>query len=83
VTFRLRELATYSFACNVGASDRVLRILVGTALVVAAVALLDRFALQVLAAVIGSVIALTGVVSRCGMYYLFGLSTRRRAADPQ
>lgn len=75
---RLRELATYSFACNVGTGDRVLRVLAGIALLVGAFVVFDRFALQVVSAVTGSVIALTGVVSRYGIYYLLGTTTRSR-----
>lgn len=81
MTVRLRELATYSFSCNVGAGDRVVRMLVGIALVVAAIVFVDRLALQVLGVVTGSAITLTGVVSRCGMYYLLGMSTRPRRVD--
>ncbi len=80
MTFRLRELATYSFACNVGGGDRVVRILVGIAIAVAAIAVFDLVGLQAMGAVTGGAIALTGVVSRCGIYYLFGLTTRRRGS---
>lgn len=76
MTFRLRELATYSFTCNVGSTDRAIRLIIGVALVVVAIWLLDFGALQVAGAVVGGAIALTGLVSRCGVYYLLGLSTR-------
>ena len=76
MTFRLRELATYSFACNVGSADRLIRIIVGIALVVAAMFFLERGSLQVVGAVAGCAITLTALVSRCGMYYLLGPSTR-------
>lgn len=76
----LRQLATYSFACNVGAVDRVVRIVVGVALLIAALVVIDGPIARVGVAVSGAAIALTGVVSRCGMYYLLGLSTRAGGA---
>ncbi len=74
----LRELATYSFACNVGATDRAIRIILGLGLILAAVVVIDGLQLRIGAAVGGAALALTGVVSRCGMYYLLGRSTARR-----
>lgn len=78
----LRKLATYTFACNVGRLDRVVRLLAGIALVVLGAFVLDRVALRVATAVSGVAIAMTGVVSRCGIYYLLGTSTRGQSDVP-
>jgi len=76
----LRKLLTYSFSCNVGRLDRVLRLLVGIAMVLVASLVLDHVAIRVATGVTGVAIAMTGVVSRCGIYYLLGTSTRERPA---
>lgn len=72
----LRELATYSFACNVGPLDRAVRLIVGVMLVVVAAVVLDGLGLRLAVGIGGAAVALTGAVSRCGIYYLFGTSTR-------
>ena len=76
----LRTLATYSFTCNVGPVDRLVRLLLGIAMVLAGVVVVDNPGIRVAAGVVGVAIGLTGLVSRCGIYYLLGVSSRSREA---
>jgi hypothetical protein len=71
-----RRLATYSFTCNVGTFDRVVRLIVGIAMVLVGVAAFEAPGVRVAVGVTGVAIGLTGLVSRCGIYYLLGASTR-------
>ena len=73
-----REFATYSFAPNVGRTDRIFRIVSGLLLagVPWAVHGLSIW-LWVILTVAGLAWALTGAVSRCSIYYLLGFTTRR------
>ncbi len=72
---KLSPLFTYSFSPNVGRWDRVFRVTSGVALAATGwVAGLGPLASVVLTAC-GLAWALTGVVSRCGVYYLLGYST--------
>jgi len=57
---------------NVGGIDKIVRIVGGLALVGAAV----YFQMWWLAAA-GALLALTGLVGRCGLYYLLGINTCR------
>ena len=76
---KLSKLLTYSFNQNVGQPDRVFRILSGLAL--AALPWVGVLSLpswgSVVMTVFGIAWFMTGVVSRCGMYYLLGYSTRK------
>ena len=71
----LKQLVTYSFDRNVGTVDRVFRVGSGAAL--AGVGAFAHVPVGVAWAlgVVGLVWALTGIVSRCGIYYLLGYST--------
>ena len=75
---KLSELLTYRFSPNVGAVDRVFRIVSGLAL--AAVPWLDVVVLPTWATAVVTGFGLnwlmTGVVSRCGIYYVLGHSSR-------
>ena len=75
---KLSKLFTYSFDPNVGPVDRVFRIVSGAVLAIlpwiGAVAMPQTLAIVL--TVFGAAWLMTGVVSRCGMYYLLGLSTR-------
>lgn len=77
----VRELVTYSFTENVGRADRVFRVLSGLAVAVAGWLL--RVPLWASIAMTGAGLAwlLTGVVSRCGVYYLLGFTTCPIAHD--
>lgn len=57
---------------NVGGIDKIVRIVGGLALVGAAV-YLEMWWL----AAVGALLALTGLVGRCGLYYLLGINTCR------
>lgn len=80
MTISLRKLATYSFSCNVGTLDRVVRVIAGVAMALVGVIVFDNLGVRVAACVTGMAIGLTGVVSRCGIYYLLGTSTRAPSA---
>ncbi|MEM9796387.1 MAG: DUF2892 domain-containing protein [Pseudomonadota bacterium] len=76
---QVSRLITYRFDPNVGNPDRVFRILSGVAL--AALPWIGLVSLPGWAAIAMTIFGiawlLTGVLGRCGMYYLFGMSTRR------
>lgn len=76
---QLSQLVTYSFDPNVGPIDRVFRVLSGLLLAVlpwaGVVSLVTP--LSIVLTVFGLAWLMTGVVSRCGMYYMLGLSTRK------
>ena len=74
---KLGSLITYSFDPNVGPIDRMFRILSGGALAVVPWTVVSvPLWFTVVMTVFGLAWLLTGLVSRCGMYYLFGLSTK-------
>lgn len=78
----LRKLATLTFDKNVGAPDRVFRLLSGAGLMGAGWYL----ALPAWAAIAMSVFGLmwfaTGVLSKCSIYYLLGYSTCPVSGQP-
>ncbi|MCS7152500.1 MAG: DUF2892 domain-containing protein [Bacteroidia bacterium] len=57
---------------NVGRIDKVIRILAGAALVGAGI-----YTSMWWLAIIGGILLLTGLVGRCGVYYLLGINTCR------
>ncbi len=72
---QITKLLTYSFARNVGVADRALRMALGAA--IAALPWLITLPLGIGYGVstIGAMIFVTGIVSRCALYYLLGYST--------
>lgn len=72
---KIRELVTYSFARNVGNSDRLLRVILGVTLLMLPWLVSMPRGLGYLASIIGAMTALTGIASRCALYYLSGFST--------
>ncbi|MCS6790317.1 MAG: DUF2892 domain-containing protein [Bacteroidia bacterium] len=58
---------------NVGTVDRIIRLVLGGGLIAAAF-----FTKLWWLAIIGGVVFLTGLLGRCGLYYLFGITTRRK-----
>jgi hypothetical protein len=79
----VKKLVTLTFDRNVGALDRVHRLVVGGGLVGAA----WYFALPLWAAmamsVFGAMWFLTGVLSKCSIYYLLGYSTCPASSAPR
>lgn len=71
----IRKLLTYSFTPNVSTPDRVFRVFSGAGLAVLPALVSVPLWATVTLAVFGLAWAATGVVSRCGMYYLLGYST--------
>lgn len=59
---------------NEGSIDRIVRIIIGIALLVIGYLFLVGTA-QIITFVIGAVALLTGIVGFCGLYDLFGIST--------
>ena len=72
---QIARLVTYTFDANVGSKDRIFRIASGAALGVAPWLFNLPFVVQVAATVAGAAWLMTGVVSRCGLYYLLGHTT--------
>lgn len=70
-----QEFVTYSFTKNVGRTDRALRIITGLSLTAVGWLLGASVWTSLLVTVAGVAWTLTGVVSRCGIYYLLGFST--------
>lgn len=76
---QILKLITYTFDPNVGPFDRVFRVLSGLALAVfpwLGLLALPAWLAPVLTA-FGIAWAITGIVSRCGLYYFLGFTTRR------
>jgi len=74
---KFSRLLTYSFEPNVGSLDRVFRIISGALIAIApwtTMVPLPSLASVIISAV-GVAWLITGLVSRCGMYYTFGFST--------
>lgn len=72
------KLITYSFAPNVGAFDRIFRIISGGALAAlpwTVISVSQPIAIAIVIA--GLAWLMTGIVSRCGLYYMFGFSTKK------
>lgn len=70
-----KKLLTLTFAKNVGTPDRVFRLFSGIALVAAGALLPIPGWAAVVLAVLGAMWTMTGVLSRCSIYYLIGYST--------
>lgn len=76
---QISKLITYSFAKNVGAKDRVFRMVSGLALAIIPWMIGFPLGIGIVLTIGGIAWFGTGVVSRCGAYYIFGHSTRKRS----
>ncbi len=76
---KISKLFTYSFDPNVGPIDRVFRIISGAALAVLPwIGVIDvPQVAAIVMTVFGAAWFMTGAVSRCGMYYMLGLSSKK------
>ncbi len=61
---------------NEGAADRIIRFIVGAAVLVAVFTVLTGV-LQIVAGVVGAILVLTGLVGFCPLYALFGIKTNK------
>jgi len=66
---------------NVGSTDRVIRIIVGLALIAAPyvldLALWENQTVRILVQVVGAVLVFTGVTKFCALYKLIGVDTKK------
>ncbi len=74
----ISKLLTYSFSKNVGPKDRVFRIISGITIAVIPLFITVTKSISILLLIAGLAWMATGIVSRCGAYYLLGLSTRKK-----
>ncbi len=75
---KIAKLLTYSFNQNVGPQDRIFRILSGLALAIAPWLMELALGASIVATLAGLAWLMTGLVGRCGAYYLIGFSTYKR-----
>jgi len=72
---KLGKLVTYSFDKNVGRLDRMARIALGAGLVALAWLANSPPGFKYAIGVAGVMTLATGLVSRCALYYMLGVST--------
>lgn len=70
-----KKLVTLTFAPNVGSLDRIFRLLSGAALAASGWLLGLSQGAALALAVLGLMWFMTGVLSRCSIYYVLGYST--------
>lgn len=67
---------------NEGTVDRILRIIVGIALIVVGLWVVgSQWAIWTLT-IIGILLLITGIIGWCGIYALFGISTKKKTEAP-
>ncbi len=74
---KISKLLTYSFDKNVGPIDRVFRILSGSAIAITPWIMGLSQGWQIGLTIAGIAWLATGVLSRCGAYYMFNFSTHK------
>lgn len=75
---KLSRLVTYSFAPNVGPKDRIFRLTSGLLIAILPwVAFSLPTGTALIITIFGILWLMTGVISRCSIYYMFGLSTAK------
>ena len=63
--------------CNMGKADRIIRLIIGLAVVAWGV-----MNANIIADVIGGILLLTAVIGLCPLYLPFGINTGCKAKDP-
>lgn len=66
---------------NEGTVDRVLRIIVGIALIAIGVWVVGSQAWIWTLTIVGIVLLVTGIIGWCGIYTLFGVSTKKKEPE--
>jgi len=66
---------------NEGTVDRVLRIIVGIALIAVGVWVVESQAAIWILTIVGIVLLVTGIIGWCGLYTLFGVSTKKKEPE--
>lgn len=79
----VKKLATLTFDRNVGTLDRAHRLVLGAAVAAAGWYFALPDALAVAMAVLGGLWFLTGVLSKCSIYYMLGYSTCPLSGRPR
>jgi hypothetical protein len=72
---QVRKLLTLSFDRNVGTLDRIARISLGAALAALPWLIAMPHGFTYAAVIVGAMIALSGLLARCSIYYLLGYRT--------
>ena len=62
-------------ACNVGKSDRIIRVIIGIVLLVWGIAHWNGMNAYVIADILGVVMIFTAAIGWCGLYTLFGINS--------
>lgn len=68
---------------NEAGLDRILRVLVGTLLVVLFILQVVSGTLGIILLIVGAVLLLTGLVGTCPLYSIFGISTCKRKSTTE
>lgn len=71
----LKRLVTLAFEKNVGTGDRIFRLVSGLSLAVGPWCISLPLAATIPLSVLGAMWTLTGVLSKCSIYYALGFST--------
>jgi uncharacterized membrane protein HdeD (DUF308 family) len=78
----VKKLVTLAFEKNVGTPDRIFRLLSGAALTAGGWYLALPTAAALALSVLGAMWVLTGVLSKCSIYYVLGYSTCPAHSEP-
>jgi hypothetical protein len=68
-------------AANEGTGDRIVRLVIGVALLLVGALVLDSGIARWVVLVVGAVALVTGLTGWCGLYAVLGCSTTKKAGD--